>query len=308
MIRNPWPALGLVAALFVSAAAAQIQPRDANEAHALRLYNDYKESRRLEAQLDVQIKAKHTDALMAAGGTFGALGVDREALAQWQALTKRQFQVRDHAAKLLLAWEKKFYWRYGDLRWSDERIRDARTGREMDRIEFAMTYFPFNPATPQRPPPAPTAPPMASGGGASGTYPANDSFNGLQIQYEIAGIQVSESKDGDGFTHTRAMKGVLAGSELRVSGSAIGRDPPKCNTEYGSFYRKVDVVVVVDGRENRHQSPLPDSCDKSTQTYPFNLAVPIPPNARGGSFSITFTYVNPRFGNRGLVVSGQFGR
>jgi hypothetical protein len=45
---------------------------------------------------------------------------------------------------LLTIWEKTFFWRYGDLR-DIERppVRDAKTGRRMDPIEFAITYSPF---------------------------------------------------------------------------------------------------------------------------------------------------------------------
>jgi hypothetical protein len=39
-------------------------------------------------------------------------------------------------------------------------------------------------------------------------------------------------------------------------------------------------------------------------TYSFNVAVPIPRGAKTGGYSISETYVNPRFGNRGLVVAG----
>jgi hypothetical protein len=125
-------------------AQGTFKPRDADEEQAWRLYNQYKESKRIEAPLEAEIKQLFGDAFEAAVGFGAILGVDWEANAAVKKKVEQLAIERKRQADLLAAWEKKFYWRYGDLRWSGETIRDAKTKREMDRIEFAMTYFPFN--------------------------------------------------------------------------------------------------------------------------------------------------------------------
>ena len=164
------------------------------------------------------------------------------------------------------------------------------------------------PVAPPQPAPATTSYFPSGSGSTSGTFPEGDGdFNGLKINYSVSGISVTQTKDTGDFTTTRAITGNLGSSELRVSGTAIGRDA-KCKTEYGDFYRTLNVVVTAGGNEKKFQAPLPDACDKSSKDYTFNVGVPIPANARSGSFSITFTYINPRFDNRSLVVSGKMTR
>lgn len=138
----------LTAILIIAAATAFAQgtfkPRDADEEHAWRLYNQFKESKRIEAELDATIKAKFKDAFENAVGSWAIAGVDWEANAEAKAKVEKLAVERKRQADLLVAWEKKFFWRYGDLRWSSDIIRDPKTNREMDRIEFTMTAFPFN--------------------------------------------------------------------------------------------------------------------------------------------------------------------
>ncbi|MBX7054058.1 MAG: hypothetical protein K1X36_03805 [Pyrinomonadaceae bacterium] len=121
------------------------QPRDADEMEAWQIYNQYKESRRVSDPLERQIKGKFNDSLMGAYGTYGILGVEQTDRAEAVALRNTEQAELERQARLLEAWNKKFYWRYGDLTWFTDKIKDAKTGREMDRIEFALTYFPFNP-------------------------------------------------------------------------------------------------------------------------------------------------------------------
>ncbi|MBK7933763.1 MAG: hypothetical protein IPK01_09740 [Acidobacteria bacterium] len=131
-------------ACLVISAQSTYTPRDADEQEAWTIYQQYKDSKKIESMLESQIKQKFSDSIMATYGQFGILGTDREALAQAQAMTVTLNLERKRQAELEPAWEKKFYWRYGDLRWMADRVRDVKTGREMDRIEFALTYFPFN--------------------------------------------------------------------------------------------------------------------------------------------------------------------
>lgn len=150
-----------------------------------------------------------------------------------------------------------------------------------------------------------TAPFQPSGPAAShgGTFPAQP-FNELQITYAVSGLSADSSKDGEGFTHTRAIEGRLGGSELRVSGTAKGKKPA-CNTWAGSFYSTLEVTVWVDDKRETFSAPTPNTCEAAKESYAFNVAVPIPRGARSGGFSIREVLVNPRFGNRGLVVAGQ---
>lgn len=137
----------LAVMLFGIAAAGQtVAPRDANEAEAWGIYREYLASKRSEAQLEAAVKSKFNDATMAIVGVYGIFGADSEAAAEGRALKSRLDALRVRQAEMLLKWDQKFYWRYGDLRWSSDRIKDVKTGREMDRIEYAMTYFPFDPS------------------------------------------------------------------------------------------------------------------------------------------------------------------
>lgn len=130
----------------IGAAGQTIAPRDANEAEAWGIYKEYLATKKTEAQLEAAIKSKFTDATMAIVGVYGIFGADSEAAAEGRTLKSKLDALRARQAELQTKWDEKFYWRYGDLRWSSDRIKDAKTGREMDRIEFAMTYFPFDPS------------------------------------------------------------------------------------------------------------------------------------------------------------------
>ncbi|MBP6001803.1 MAG: hypothetical protein KA746_00075 [Pyrinomonadaceae bacterium] len=130
-------------------AQGTFQPRDSDEEQAWRLYNQYKESKRIEAPLERQISQLFTQSREGAYGYAAGMGVDLEQDAQARTLRDKLNAERARQDAILTAWERKFYWRYGDLRWSGENIRDAKTNREMDRIEFALTYFPFNYAPPK---------------------------------------------------------------------------------------------------------------------------------------------------------------
>lgn len=60
------------------------------------------------------------------------------------ALRQKVDSERQKQTQLLARWGEKFYWRDGDWR-GEDKIKDPKTKREMDRIEFALTYFPFDP-------------------------------------------------------------------------------------------------------------------------------------------------------------------
>lgn len=126
------------------AAQVTFTPRDADEREAWTIYQQFKESKKKESTFESSMKQKFGDSVAGVYGMGGIFAVDREAKAQAEGLKIQVEAERKRQAELEASWEKKFYWRYGDLRWMGDRVRDAKTGRELDRIEFALTYFPFN--------------------------------------------------------------------------------------------------------------------------------------------------------------------
>lgn len=139
-------------------------------------------------------------------------------------------------------------------------------------------------------------------GSSSGTFD-KELFNGLQIVYSISGPQLGQPKDSEGFTHTRSFEGQLAGNTFTVSGTGIYDKPANYDTEYGSFYGTLDVSVSAGKETRNYVYTQPKGAGPMRQ--PFSVSIPIPDDATSGSFSIRVTYVNPRFGNRGVVVSGS---
>lgn len=139
-------------------------------------------------------------------------------------------------------------------------------------------------------------------GSASGTFD-KELFNGLQIVYAISGPQLGQPKDSGGFTCTRSFEGQLAGNTFTVSGTGIFDSPAKYDTEYGSFYGTLDVTVSAGKETKNYVYTQPKGAGPMRQA--FSVSIPISDDATSGSFSIRVTYVNPRFGNRGVIVSGS---
>jgi len=126
------------------------------------------------------------------------------------------------------------------------------------------------------------------GAGASGTFPG-EPFNGMQITYRIEGCEIPEVKDSHGFTTSRRYAGQLGRGPLRVSGKA------GMNAGYGA-----DLTIRVQaGKESKD---FKANIKKGTQD--FDVVVPIPADAREGSFSISMTG-HYNVGSRGLQVTGS---
>ena len=134
----------LIAGLSVLA-QGNVQPRDADEAEGWQIYNQYKASRAAEAAATAQIKQTLGDVATASMSSLGLLGADPSDRAMLAALRQKVDSERQKQTQLLAKWGEKFYWRYGDLAWAEDKVKDPKTKREMDRIEFALTYFPFDP-------------------------------------------------------------------------------------------------------------------------------------------------------------------
>jgi hypothetical protein len=153
-------------------AQGTFKPRDADEAEGWQIYNQYKTSVAAEARANSAIKQFRRDISEASFSTIGAFGSDPSDRARVTQLRQQINAETNRQAELLAKWESKFYWRYGDLRWSDEKIYDPKTKRQMDRIEFALIYFPFNYKPAVKPPAVvkpPVKPPVASTS-IEGTY------------------------------------------------------------------------------------------------------------------------------------------
>lgn len=149
-------------------------------------------------------------------------------------------------------------------------------------------------------------------GAMAGTFP-KEPFNRLQMTYSVSGATSGTPKENHGFTVSRRYKGALSGSTLSVSvtTSEIWGD---CNTSYGSFYSQLDMKVSVGNKSKTYSTPAPCNRGKKAKSYEVKsgkgsktLSVPIPEGVSvDGSFSAILTFVNPRYGDRAVVVSGTF--
>lgn len=292
----------LVSASFAVRAQGTFKPRDSDEEQAWRLYNQYKESRRVEAPLEAQIKAKFNDALMAAYGALAGKAVDPGDVAEVRALREKMETERKRQADLLAAWERKFYWRYGDLRWFNDKIRDGKTGREIDRIEFALTYFPFN-YVPDKTAtvitkPTPDTPRPTSADSTSLTLELPGYWG--HLSYTITGARLDPPTGGDrGNVAGRQYTGELTGRTLTVSGKAVSDNP---SSGPGSLDYYEIVVSVKVGKEKKEYGYIAQKGEKLNKS--FSLSVPVTPGATG-SFTISLMEQNANYGPHGWEVGGR---
>ncbi|TAN43570.1 MAG: hypothetical protein EPN25_00330 [Nitrospirae bacterium] len=143
-----------------------------------------------------------------------------------------------------------------------------------------------------------------------GVFPAAP-FNGLQINYTISGLILDNPKDSDGFTNTRSYSITGVSGTVAVSGNTAPY-VAKCKTAYGDFWFNTEVFVTA-GKESK-KFTMPPPCTKTEggqyevqqPAQGFSLTVDVPRGkVEGAGFTIKQTFVNPRFGDRGLVVSGH---
>jgi hypothetical protein len=289
-------------AATIVCAQGTFTPRDADEVQAWQIYKEYKESRRIEAPLEAAIKQKFGEAFEAAVGYGAILGVDWDANAAAKKKVEQLAIERKRQADLLAAWEKKYYWRYGDLRWSGDHIRDAKTNREMDRIEFAMTYFPFNyvphKTVNAKPPPPPVKPPSAAAGATSLTLELPGYWG--HLSYTITGARLDPPTGSDrGNVGGRQYRGELTGNTLTISGNAVS-DNTSSGPGSGDYYELVVSVTV--GKEHKEYGYIAPKDEKLSK--PFSLSVPVTPGA-AGNFSVRLLEQNANYGPHGWVVSGN---
>ncbi len=272
--------------LSFAAALSQgtFQPRDADEMEAWQIYNQYKESRRVSDPLERQIKSKFNDSLMGAYGTYGRLGVEQSDRAEATALRNKEQAELERQASLLEAWNKKFYWRYGDLTWFTDKVKDAKTGREMDRIEFALTYFPFNPKNAS--PETPSSAAVAQKGAA-------DSWS--QITVSLSKVGGFKTEDRPGWRNNGTGFSAEAFGPVSVRISIVG----KGGVSYFDYKTKI-TVKSSDGKVLLAESPVL-SKDGGNAAFTVNWT----PSAAGSALDVSASISGGNPESFAYFVSGR---
>ncbi len=136
-------------------------------------------------------------------------------------------------------------------------------------------------------------PPAPSGN----SFPAGDPFNGLKITYNVSGATVQETKDSEGFTIRRGLKGVLGTGSLTVSGTV----------RVGGYGADVSISVWAGDKKEEKKFYLKNEGSNGNPQN-FSVSVPIPEGARTGGFAVN---LDGRYsmggGHRGCYLSGSFG-
>lgn len=293
---------GLMSLLFAAALSGQPTPRDANEAEAWKIYQQYKASRAAEAAASAAIKQVRNDVATSSLSSIGVFGSDPGDRARLAQLRQTVDTERQRQTELLQRWGAKFYWRYGDLVWSEERVKDAKTKREMDRIEFALTYIPFTyvpkptASVSATPTPAVIAPAAANSTSLTLELPG---YWG-HLSYTITGARLDAPTGGDrGKVAGRQYTGELIGPTLTVSGKAVSDNP---SSGPGSMDYYEIVVSVAAGKEKKEYGYIAQKGEKLNKS--FSLSVPVAPGSTG-SFSISLLEQNANYGPHGWIVGGR---
>lgn len=296
----------IISLSIVAVATAQgpFKPRDSDEEQAWRIYNGYKASKKLVAELQPKIRQAQSDIDNASHSSIGALGANPEDVALRNAMQAQVRTEQQRQADLLASWEKKFSGRYGDLRWCDEKIRDPKTNREMDRIEFALMYFAFNykpeqPKAVTSPAAVPVKPSLPAASASTSLTLELPGYWG-HLSYTISGAKLDPPTGSDrGNVGGRQYKGELTGSTLTVSGNAVS-DNPSSGPGSLDYY---EIVVSVDvGKEKKYFGYIAPKGEKLSKS--FSLTVPATPGA-SGSFSISLMEQNANYGPHGWLVTGS---
>lgn len=292
--------IGIVSLLLAATLIGQTAPRDANEAEAWQIYQEYKASRAAEAAASSAIRQVRNDvgtSSLSSIGVFGSDPGDRARLAQLRQTVDAE---RQRQMDLLKRWGSKFYWRYGDLVWSEERIRDAKTKREMDRIEFALTYIPFNYVPKTTAAASPTPAPVVTAAANSSSLTLELPGYWGHLSYTITGARLDAPTGGDrGKVAGRQYTGELIGPTLTVSGKAVSDNP---SSGPGSMDYYEIVVSVTAGKEKKEYGYIAQKGEKLNKS--FSLSVPVAPGSTG-SFSISLLEQNANYGPHGWVVGGR---
>lgn len=237
MFRKCILIFAVIGAVSVAAAQNTITPRDADEAEAWRIYQEFRASRAAEAAANKALVQARVDIDTSSLSTIGMFGSDPEDRARLIELRRGLIAERKRQAELLQRWENKFFWRYGDLLWSEEptKVKDRKTGREIDRIEFALIYFPFDPKNAT--PPIVSAPPPPTGSSFAAEKGTPDAWSHIKVTLNNVTQFTSVDQrgwrnNGTGFTAMTSGTGAV-GIRIDVSAKA------------GVSYYDYDVAVTV---------------------------------------------------------------
>lgn len=282
----------IVVTLFAVSSFAQpagFLPRDNNEVEAWQVYTKYKASHEKIKELKARIEDLNKQIAL-------VMGRDAEDVADKMKAVNELAVHEKRKKEALAAWEKKFYWRYGDLRWCDKQqngvIRDAKRG-EMDHIEFALVNFPYD----YKP------------GNLNPQNTKESAPNSLTLElpgywghlnYTINGARLDPPTGSDkGKVGGRQYTGELTGNTLSISGTAISDNPTP--GPINQFYYEFKASVSA-GNESKKTSYIAPVGEKLNQSY--SLSIPVKPGM-SGSFSISLLYQNAIYGVHGWVVSGS---
>jgi len=156
------------------------------------------------------------------------------------------------------------------------------------------------------PKPAPVPPPSAP-------LPSGPNTTSLRLElpgywghlgYTISGAQLNPPTGSDrGKVGGRQYTGKLVGSTLTVSGTAVS-DNESSGPGSGDYYELIVEVVV--GKEKRYYGHIAARGERLNR--PFNLSLPIDPEATSGHITISLLEQNARFGPHGWVVTANLTR
>ncbi len=168
-------------------AQTQVPPYDADDAHARRLYEQYKASQERERALEAARQGGLRDANEAAYGTLPGLGVDREAVESANRAAAEAERERERQRNLIKAWDRKFSGRFGDLRETSSQAPLAPAPGDSpyrDKMDMRLKWFRYNPNAGKQPTPPPGSAPKTPGyvprSAVAPPYPPGRSPTGTQ--------------------------------------------------------------------------------------------------------------------------------
>jgi hypothetical protein len=145
---------------------------------------------------------------------------------------------------------------------------------------------------------------------AADTWPA-EPINGLQFSYSVSGAKMKLASERQ-MSRRFDIEG-LAGRILKVTISSAPREAI-CNSRYGDFWKQVALEIGVGEKSASWYTDSPCTKPKNAPRYEVKqgpatktLEVPIPESGTvtGVRFDVSMIYVNPRYGDRVVSVSGM---
>jgi hypothetical protein len=273
----------------VKAQPAGFLPRDNNEVEAWQVYNKYKTSHEKVKNLEARIEDINKQIAI-------AMGSDAEDKADKMQMLDELAIHQKREKEALAAWQNKFYWRYGDLRWCDKKengvVNDVKHG-EMDHIAFALVNFPYDYK------PGSVSAPADNSQSAPNTLTLELPGYWGHLNYTIGGARLNPPTGSDrGKVGGRQYTGELTGSTLTISGTASSENPSSGPGSMDYYELKASVSV---GNDSKSFSYIAPKGEKLNQGY--SLSVPVKPGLTG-SFSVSLLEQNANYGPHGWVVSG----